>query len=195
MYDILLNYKVGPRCGTQKPVPRSEEIHLFFRGAGGHKECPRSPQVYGWLIQDFRYPDLQKRVKAEEKRLRQITEELTPHVIKFPNPDEQDSATREFDEGAMDLQPWPGGYVRLPLFNRGFGFRQDVNSGVIYEWYPSILKSESGDWGVRCTGWQELASYFAPYDNCACSSCVSPKSHVKSRVQNGLFGLFANYSR
>ena len=103
MYDTLLNYKVYSSCEMKKPVPRGEDINLFFRAAGGHKEFPESPQIYGWLIQDFRYSGLQKRLKAEKKRLRKLTEELTPHVIRFRNTDEQDRATGQIDGGAMGI--------------------------------------------------------------------------------------------
>ena len=192
MYDSLLNYKVGPRCGTQKPVPRGEDIHIFFRCFGGGKDFPLSPAIYGFRIQDFRYPGLVKRVTEEKKRLRQMTEELALYTIQFLNPEEQELATRQVDGRGTE------GYVRLPLFNRSFGFCKDANGRATYQWYPSILKSETGCWGVRCQGWEELADYSTPPckedDTCECSSCVRKKATRKSRVQKGFFGgLLSNY--
>lgn len=186
MYDTLLDYKVAARSGTQKPVPRGEDIHLFFRSAGGHKDFPLSPATYGFRIQDFRYPGLAQRVMAEKQRLRQMTEELAQYKISFLDPEEQELATREIDGGGAE------GYVRLPLFNKSFGFCKDANGRSTYQWYPSILKSESGDWGVRCTGWEALAGYFTPPckedDTCECGSCVRKKVTSKSRIQKGFFG-------
>lgn len=146
MYDTLLDYKVAGRSGTQKPVPRGEDIHLFFRSSGGHKNFPLSPAIYGFRIQDSRYPGLAQRVKAEKQRLRQMTEELAQHTIRFLDPEEQELATREIDGRGLD------GYVRLPLFSSSFGFCKDANGRDTYQWYPSILASESGGWCVRCTG-------------------------------------------
>lgn len=69
MHDTLLNYKGLHRCETQKPVPRGEDIPPFFGGSGGQKERPRLLRVYGWLIQDFRYP---RSAKARQSRERTV---------------------------------------------------------------------------------------------------------------------------
>ena len=142
MYDTLLDYKVAGSSRTQKTVPRGEDIHLFFRSSGGHKDFPLSPAIYGFRIQDFRYPGLAQRVKAEKQRLRQMTEELAQRTIRFLDPEEQELATRQIDGRG------PDGYVRLPLFNRSFGFCQNARGIDTYPWYPSLHVSESGGWCI-----------------------------------------------
>lgn len=55
MYDALV------RFWSKVPVPRGEYTHLFLRDRCSQPNRFQLPQIYGWRIQDLRWPGLERR--------------------------------------------------------------------------------------------------------------------------------------
>lgn len=71
MYYAILNY------GAKGPVPTGKDIHLFFEQTGRHcSDLCVELRPCGWGIQYCGYRGLKERVPAEEKRLKEMKEEM-----------------------------------------------------------------------------------------------------------------------
>ena len=174
-----------------------KDIHLFFAQTGGHcSDLCVKPRPYGWQIPNFGYGGLKERLRAEEKRLKEMKEamdqiheivrrEMDRYYIGRVGPPR--STAERVANVIGELKPRSPGYLRLPLYNSGWaGPPGSRASGYMdeYSLHPVMPKMEvwempgekGCDWCVRCTGWEELAGYFTPPckedDTCECSFCV-----------------------
>lgn len=155
MYDALL----GAGDESHAPVARGEDVHLFLRLAGGHKPNITSAQLYGWRIQDFRYPDFQARLRAERERLLELEEELVEvkdKIVKFRAGTLVYTARQTQDQAGEKTRS--EGYVRLPLFGKEWGTYTAMNGRVMQDLYPKMPEMQSRvirdqDWELRGDGW------------------------------------------
>lgn len=115
IYDSLLSFR------SNEPVPRGEDVQMFLRDSYSQPNNYHVPQVYGWIIQDFRYAGLARRVKEEKERLEEMREEL--ELVP--------------QQRVVDVQGRSEGYVRLPLFDGGPSIKD--SNGRTVKLYPSAL--------------------------------------------------------
>lgn len=169
------------------------------------------PRPYGWQIQNFGCGGLKKRVRAEEKRLKEMKEEMDQlheivgreYYIERVGP--LRTTAEKVANVAGELKPRSPGYLRLPLYNQEWtgppGSRAPGYMDV-YNIYPAMPKIEV--WGVRCEkGWRPLPGYFKqpcletqvpeqPHrdeDACSCILC-DEESRKKAEKKQGFCRLF-----
>lgn len=136
MSDALLNFRFSTRGeggdrgrrNAYQPVPRGEDMQIFLRDSCSQGNPWTLPQLFGWRIQDFRYPGLSDRVKEDKARLKQLEKELMEARQK----------------NIVDPEKAPEGYVRLPLFHPAGSTKTVVEEGRKREidLYPRLGKTE-----------------------------------------------------
>lgn len=147
MYDALL----GAGDKSHAPVARGEDVHLFMKLSGEQKPYITAPHLYGWRIQDFRYPDLQSRAQAEDERLKELREELVEVADKI-------SRFREgtLEGEAAELITRSEGYVRLPMYGCHWATYRAMNGRVMHDLYPKMPKMQTRwirrDWDLGVLG-------------------------------------------
>lgn len=70
MYDLMVNYR------TKDLVLRDEHVYLFTRSNKMQWTNYSRPQLFGYLCLNFRYRGLERKVKEEAGRLKEMRAEL-----------------------------------------------------------------------------------------------------------------------
>lgn len=140
--------------GAKEPMPTGKDMHLFFEQTGRHcSDLCVEPRPYGWRNQDFGHERLKERVRAEEKTLKEMDEEMDQihdlvrremdRYIRRVGPPR--STAERVANVARELKPRSPGYLRLPLYNRGWAGPPGGRApGYMdeYNLYPVMAKME-----------------------------------------------------